>query len=393
MNLTISPGKLRGTVRAIPSKSVAHRMLICAAFADKETFLECPETNDDIEATASCLRSLGADITRTETGYQVVPASVIPAKAELNPNESGSTLRFMLPVVGALGVEATFHLAGRLPSRPLSPMWEEMERMGCRLSRPTDNTVLCQGKLQCGSYRIDAGVSSQFISGLLFAMALMDGASDLTLLGKVESAPYITMTQQALEIFGVKTDDFRVESNHLLTSPGSLTVEGDWSNAAFFLAAKAMGNDVEVTNLNQNSAQGDRAVIAELRKMDDFAQIDAANIPDLVPILAVAASTKKGAKFTNIERLRLKESDRVASVCNMLTALGGKAESDEHTLTVHPAKLIGGTVDSVNDHRIAMAAAIAATVCEKPVTILGAECVRKSYPIFWDVYQNLGGKL
>lgn len=392
MDITVTPGKLHGTVRAIPSKSQAHRMLICAAFADAQTVLTCPETNRDIDATVQCLNALGANITRTSDGFLVEPAREIPKEAELPCQDSGSTLRFLLPVAGALGCEATFHLTGRLPERPLSPLWEEMERMGCTLSRPTADTVRCQGRLSPGEYRIDGGVSSQFLTGLLLALALVPGESRLTVLGKLESAPYVTMTQRAMSLFGRNTENFRI-SGGTFRSPGALTVEGDWSNAAFFLAAQALGSDVTVENLNFDSPQGDRACAALLPGFTEGRlTVDASDIPDLVPILAVTAANCHGAVFTNIQRLRLKESDRVESVIALLTALGGRAEADSDTLTVWGTGLTGGTVDSRNDHRIAMAAAIGATVCSSPVTVLGAQCVEKSYPAFWREYQQLGGK-
>lgn len=382
MDIILQPGKLRGELTVIPSKSQAHRLLICAAFADKETTLLCPETNRDIDATVDCLNALGADIRRTDSGYIVVPIGSIPKEAELNCCESGSSLRFMLPILGALGVDATIFMAGRLPQRPLSPLWEEMERMGCSLTRSTADTIRCQGKLRAGEYTIDGSVSSQFITGLLFALALLGGGSTLTVTGKVESRPYIEMTKQALSLFGAP--NFR--------TPGSVTVEGDWSNGAFWLAANALGSDLQINGLDPDSAQGDRAVKDILPLMErGCPTVSAADIPDLVPILSVAAAAKHGAVFTDIRRLRLKESDRVASVIAMLIALGGKAEATEDTLTVYPAALQGGTVDSVNDHRIAMAAAIAATVCNQPVTILGAESVNKSYPQFWAEYRRLGG--
>lgn len=392
MDLMLNPRKLSGTVTAIPSKSQAHRLLICAAFADIPTSLICPDTNRDIEATADCLHSLGADIARTECGYSIEPITEIPAAAVLNCCESGSTLRFMLPIVGALGVDTVFQMAGRLPQRPLSPLWEEMERMGCNLTRPTENTIRCQGKLRPGAYTIDGGVSSQFITGLLFAASLLDGDSTIHITGKPESKPYITMTQKAMTLFGVSTKDFTVKGGQRYCSPGTVLVEGDWSNAAFFLAAHALGNIVTVTDLFHDSPQGDRAVAEILPLLcGGMPTISAADTPDLVPILSVVAGAKNGAIFTNIQRLRLKESDRVASVIAMLEALGGTAEATESTLTVHPARYAGGTVDSVNDHRIAMAAAIASTVCSGPVTILGAECVQKSYPHFWEEFSRLGG--
>lgn len=381
MDITIRPQKLQGTVAAIPSKSQAHRLLICAAFSDEETFLLCPDTNRDIEATADCLRSLGAEITRTADGYRVTPLRNLPKNAVLNCCESGSTLRFMLPIVGALGVDALFRMEGRLPSRPLSPLWEEMERMGCRLSRPDESTIRCEGKLNAGTYSIDGSISSQFITGLLFALSLIDGESSLEITGKLESKPYIDMTREAMNFF---------HAPHYHT-PGQIQVEGDWSNGAFFLAAKALGSDLTVTNLNPASTQGDRAAAALLPALNAHCKIDASDIPDLVPVLAVVAARNKGAVFTNIRRLRLKESDRVATVIEMIQSLGGMAESTEDTLTIYGTGLTGGTVNSYNDHRIAMAAAIATTVCTSPVTILGAEAVNKSYPGFWKEYRNLGG--
>ena len=391
MDITISPRKLSGTLTAIPSKSQAHRLLICAAFSNCQTTLYCPATNQDIEATADCLRSLGANITRTDVGYCVTPVDSVPKEAVLNCRESGSTLRFMLPIVGALGVDATFVMAGRLPQRPLSPMWEEIERNGCSVCRPTENTIRCTGKLKAGNYMIDGSVSSQFITGLLFAMALIPGESQLTVTGKAESKPYIEMTQRALSLFGVSTMQYRVCGSYPFTTPGEISVEGDWSNGAFFLAAKALGSNLDVLGLDCNSAQGDRAIASILDKMDDFITIDAADIPDLVPILAVTAGAKSGAVFKNIGRLRLKESDRVSSVAKMLENLGARVITEQDDLTVYPAHYQGCTIDAVGDHRIAMAAAIAATVASGPVTILGAQCVAKSYPSFWEEYGRLGG--
>lgn len=379
MDITIHPGKIGGSVTAIPSKSQAHRMLICAAFADGPTKLICPETNEDIESTADCLRALGAVIRRTAEGYEIIPAKEFVQDAYLNCHESGSTLRFLLPIVGALGMKATVKMEGRLPCRPLSPLWEEMARMGCTLSRPDDNTILCEGKLQSGEYTIPGNVSSQFITGLLLAFRLMDAPSTLNVTGTLESAPYIEMTKQVMDLF---------PNRH---TPGKLTVEGDWSNGAFFLAAKELGSEVSVENLSENSAQGDRAAAFWLPKLKQHCTISAADIPDLVPILSVVAAVNQGAVFTDIRRLRLKESDRVASVISMLEALGGKAEAAEDTLTVYGTGLVGGIVSSCNDHRIAMSAAIAATVCKKDVTILSAECVSKSYPKFFEEYRHLGG--
>ena len=390
MDITIYPGKLSGTMQIIPSKSQAHRLLICAAFADTETQIICPETNADISATADCLNALGAKITRTDIGYLVIPARGIPKKALLDCKESGSTLRFMLPIAGALGVETTFQMAGRLPQRPLSPLKEEMERMGCRISLPTHNTLLCKGRLMPGAYSIDGGVSSQFISGLLFALALLDSDCTLEITGKVESLPYIQMTRAALQCFGAKINDNHISPSLPLTSPGKITVEGDWSNGAFFLAANALGSNICINGLQDNSPQGDR-ICKDILSSNDTMHLSAADIPDLVPVLSVVAAAKKGGTFTDIARLRLKESDRVASTIAMLAAFGIYAEADNNTLKVYPGSFTGGTVHSENDHRIAMSAAIAATIANNPVTLLGAECVSKSYPRFWEVYKALGG--
>ena len=382
MDIRITPGKLSGSLEAIPSKSQAHRFLICAAFAATPTTLLCSDTNEDIEATVDCLNALGAEIQRTDAGYQVTPITNTPNSADLYCRESGSTLRFLLPIAGALGVDAAFHLEGRLPQRPLSPLWEVMESKGCTLTRPTERTLRCQGKLRGGDYAIDGGVSSQFITGLLFALRLIEEETSLTVTGKLESAPYVTMTRNALALFG----------NPHTPSPGTVGVEGDWSNGAFFLAANMLGSDVTVTNLDGYSPQGDRAAAVQIPALTDHCTIDASDIPDLIPILSVVAGGNKGAVFTNIQRLRMKESDRVASTVAMLEALGGKAEATEDTLTVHGTGYRGGTVCSAGDHRIAMAAAIAATCCTEEVTILGAEAVNKSYPKFWAEYRRLGGK-
>ena len=210
------------------------------------------------------------------------------------------------------------------------------------------------------------------------ALPLIDGETSLEITGNVESKPYIEMTRYVLDLF---QDG----------GPERIEVEGDWSSAAFWLAAKALGSEIQVLGLNESSPQGDKAVADLLPQFAEHCSISAADIPDLVPILAVVAAANKGAVFTDIRRLRLKESDRVASVIAILESLGGKAESTENTLTIYGTGLTGGTVNSFGDHRIAMAAAIAATVCKAPVTILGAECTKKSYPAFWDEYRRLGG--
>lgn len=382
MDILLHPRPLSGTVSVIPSKSQAHRLLICAALADNETTLICPQTSRDMDATAQCLCALGAKIEKCAAGYHIQPMDQIPEKAVLNCHDSGSTLRFLLPIAGALGVDTLFQLEGRLPQRPLSPLWEEIERMGCTLSRPTPETIRCQGKLKPGAYSIAGNVSSQFITGLLFAQSLITGKTSLEIKGKLESKPYVDLTNAAMELF---------QSPHY-HSPGTVTVEGDWSNGAFWLAASELGSKLKIIGLSEDSVQGDRAASKWIPDLtQEKCTISAADIPDLVPILSVAAAFGHGAVFTDIARLRLKESDRVSSTIALLESLGGQAEANQNTLTIYPAKLRGGIVDAMNDHRIAMAAAIAATACTSDVVILGAECVEKSYPSFWTEYRRLGG--
>ena len=380
MNITLQPGVLAGSISVPSSKSMAHRMMICAAFGKIGSKLILNGINDDIVATAEALNQIGPAIIRTEQGFDIHPYGSNddrgPASVYIRCHESGSTLRFLMPIVGALGINTIFDMEGRLPHRPLSPLWEEMERMGCQLSRPATNQIQCTGQLRPGHYRMDGGVSSQFISGLMMALPLIAGKSSLEITGQVESRPYIEMTRSVLASFRD-------------SSPAQIEVEGDWSSAAFWLAANSLGSRITMQGLNETSPQGDRKILELLPKLGKTCIISAADIPDLVPILAVVAAARQGATFTDVRRLRLKESDRIASVIAMLESLGGQATATENTLTVHGTGLRGGTADSFGDHRIAMAAAIAATVCAQPVTILGAECVKKSYPSFWEHRQQL----
>lgn len=387
MNVTIYPGKLRGTIPSVASKSHMQRLLICAALADAPTELICNDISDDIRAAVDCLTALGATVTKTSLGYQVDPVHKLPEKACLPCKESGAVLRFLLPVVGALGVDATFLPEGRLAERPLAPLLEEMSRHGCQLKWIEENRLHCKGKLCSGNYTLPGNVSSQFISGLMMAFPLIEGGCELTVTGSVASKPYLQMTQDVLSLFGItKISDKRYRS------PKTATVEGDWSGAAFYLGANSLGSDVAVDGLNPDSSQADRAITTLLPLLKGNAAVDVADHPDLTPILAVIAAGNNGAVFTNISRLRLKESDRVASIRAMLCAMGISTDVGENTLTVFPGKFLGGTVDSFGDHRIAMAAAIGATAAEEPVTILNAQCVSKSYPRFWEDYQTLGGR-
>ena len=400
MTSVIQPSTLAGTIPAIASKSQAHRLLICAALADRPTTVACPTLSADIDATADCLRALGADIAYEDGFFTVTPIENIPESPALDCGESGSTLRFLLPVVCALGAKATIQMHGRLPQRPLSPLWEELERHGAVLTRPTDDTIAVAGALTTGDYTLAANISSQFISGLLFALPLLGGDSAITLTGKLESASYLTMTVRALGLFGVDCpfdgDTYTVPGGRKLTSPGTARVEGDWSNAAFWVVADNIcGGTLHVTGLDPDSPQGDRAVIALADRIAaGNAVVDCQDVPDLVPVLSVLAAVTPGVtRFENAGRLRIKESDRLAATAGLINALGGSAEElPEGLVITGKDRFAGGTVDSANDHRIAMSAAVAALASDGPVVLHGAQAVNKSYPAFWADYNALGGK-
>lgn len=410
MDKLISPRPLGGSIAAIASKSQAHRLLICAALADAPTSLSCAELSKDIEATAACLTALCADTAYQNGSYQIIPRPRAAA-CRCDCGESGSTLRFLLPVAAALGVKTTFQLHGRLPERPLSPLWEELEAHGCKLSRPTADTVLCEGKLTGGTYRMAGNISSQFISGLLFALPLTGRESEIMLTSPLESADYVRMTLAALRTFGITVEEretgWHIPAEQRYRSCGSAKVEGDWSNAAFWLTAGAISKAVTVTGLSPDSPQGDRkiaellsrfgaevtwetdAVTVRPRELHGI-DIDARDIPDLVPPLALAAACAEGTtRIYGAERLKIKESDRLQSVAGALKSLGAEVEILPDGLKLHGGKLTGGTVDSQNDHRIAMLAAIASSVCSEPVTLLGAEAVEKSYPRFWADFETM----
>lgn len=401
MDISISPAPLKGRISAIPSKSAAHRALICAAFAHGETEISCPSTSKDIEATANCLSALGAKISYSGGSYFVRPAESLPEEAYMDCGESGSTLRFLLPVVCALGVKARLKLHGRLPQRPLSPLWEELEAHGAVLSFEKEDVLSVSGALRAGEYRIRADVSSQFVSGLLFALPLIKAESSLELVGNVESAGYISMTLEALKLFGLElpfeNKRFHIGRDSAFRSPGKAEVEGDWSNGAFWLVASALsGEGIELSGLKENSAQGDRAVEEAIERIKKGgAVIDCRNIPDLVPVLSVLAAATPGlTRFVNAGRLRIKESDRIASVCRMIRALGGRCTELEEGIDVYGMEyLSGGVVDGENDHRIVMSAAVAAAACRGTVRILGAQAADKSYPAFFEDYKRLGGNI
>ncbi len=411
MEMRITPAPLHGALPAIASKSDAHRLAICAALADKPTTISLPSTSVDIETTLDCLASLGATVARTP-GQVTISPIVSQKSAHLNCMESGSTFRFLLPVAAAVCPQVDFVGSGRLPQRPIGELREALETHGVAFSAPT-LPFTTKGWLQGGTFPMAGNVSSQYITGLLLSLPKVGVDSRIALTSPLQSAAYVDITLHALRRFGIEIDQdekgYTVPPGQTFTSPGTVAVDGDWSNAAFFLVAGAIGGPVTVTGLDVNSPQGDKGILNLLTQFGAAVTIegdavtvspaplhgctiDIDDMPDSLPILAVLAAFAQGdTHFTNAARLRLKESDRLVSTAAMIRGLGGDAEELPEGLIVHGAPLTGGTVDSFQDHRIAMSAAIAAIGCAEEVTIQGAQAVEKSYPTFFEDYAQLGG--
>ena len=383
MNLTITPARLSGTVTPPPSKSQAHRLLLCAALAGGESRIENLADSQDIQATRRCMAEL-------KTERNSLP--------RFDCGESGSTLRFLIPIALALRGGGVFTGHGRLMERPQKPYFDIFDEKGVRYEQ-RDGVLTVQGKLPPGVYRLPGNVSSQFVTGLLYALPLLEGDSELVLTTPLESRGYVDMTLEALARFGIRGTER--ENGFLIPGrqkycPAQASVEADWSQAAFWLAAAALGNPVQPVGLEEDSSQGDRVIgdyYVPLCRPGDV-DIDLSQCPDLAPPLAVMAAVRCGTtRLVNAGRLRLKESDRLASITQVLRALGADVEEGPDFLRIQGRDALAGgcTVDCCNDHRIAMMAAVAAARCESPVTLTGAECVANSYPDFWAHYRMLGG--
>lgn len=419
MDVSITPHDLFGTVEAIPSKSYAHRALICASFANGTTNITCPHISEDIQVTVECLKALGATIARTKQGFRVVPAKEQnrPQSVQLNCKESGTTLRFMLPLLGALNIKAAISVEGRLFSRPLEPLISELSAHGMSFSWQDEKILEVSGKLIGGLFELPGDISSQFISGLLLSLPLLNASSTLQITGPIQSKNYATITEKIMRDFGVtapfdaESVIYTVESQHY-DCPGVYSIEGDWSNAAPWLVSGAIGQGVEVTGLSMQSVQGDRAILAALslvgarvsRHQQSAASmmehlrpftISVSEICDLAPTLAALAAFIPGtSKLTDIQRLRLKESDRVQSICDTLKAFGVTVQlsEDQTALIITGGKQpISCIVDSCNDHRVVMMASILASYATGPVIITHAEAINKSYPLFFEHFKQLGG--
>ena len=464
MNITLHKQFVRGTLAAIPSKSIAHRLLICAALCQSPTEIECAGSSADIEATLNCLRALGAKIEKDGHRLYVQPCPFNHEPVLCDCGESGSTLRFLLPVFCALGRPGAITMHGRLPQRPITPLAHALARHGCLLKPPTiendektgtdaadmgessaqnhtadgrglsqikkgsdtqedspalwpcgpggqADTLYVSGQLTAGVFEIPGDVSSQYISGLLFALPLLKADSEIHITGPLQSASYVRMTIAALEQFGIEVrwreDVIKIKGRQRYRSPGRAAVAGDWSNAAFMLCAGALGGEVTLTGLTDR-LQGDCKITEILARLGARVEqsahsvtvsrrplfgieIDAADIPDLVPVLAVTAAGAAGTTVIHhIERLRLKESDRAAATTELIRTLGGQIQTAQNRMIITgTGRLHGGTIDSHADHRMVMSAAVASLLCDEPVTIAGAQAVEKSYPHFFEDFSKL----
>ena len=402
MKIKLLPTLLHGEITVPPSKSVAHRFIIAASLAEGRSVISNLQASADILATIECMRALGTKID-FDGERAVIDGIETPAEsAELNCCESGSTLRFLVPVACALGTSARFYGKGKLPHRPLTPLLDELPKHGITFDYNGTMPFGVSGKLKGGKFFIGGDISSQFITGLLFALPLLNDDSEIVLTSHLQSKPYVDITLGALSEFGIEIKEtkngyFVKGSQHY--KPSDTSVEGDYSQAAFFETANALGSNVNINGLNVNSFQGDKKIVEIIEKivynkngeLNPF-ELDCSDIPDLVPILAVLGSFCNGTSYiTNAQRLRIKECDRLAAISECLNKIGGDVRQTEDGLVINGKKqLVGGEVDSFNDHRIAMAMAIAATRCVKPLVINGAEAVRKSYPDFWEDYRSLG---
>ena len=408
---------LKGEVTPPPSKSQAHRLLICAALAVEPCSIVCNSVNDDIMATMRCLNALGADITYTSGVFDVKPISIVKG-GTLDCGESGSTLRFLMSVAAVLGADATFTGAGKLPQRPMGALTDVLAAHGMGFVRHSADElpVTCNGTLRGGEFSLPGNISSQYLTGLLFALPLASEDSVIEVTGGLTSASYIDMTIDALRIAGISVERrgnmFRIKGGQQYRMPVRVVVEGDWSSAAFWVVAGVIGkHPLTICGMNNDSLQGDSAIIDHLRGMGAFisieddkviampsqlfgTELDCMDTPDLVPILSVAAAVAQGTTvFTNVGRLRFKESDRLAAMKSVLSAFGIDSTVGEDTFTVYGGEPVAkATVDSFGDHRIAMSAAVLSSVAGGVTVIEGSGCVAKSYPSFFEDFAMLGGK-
>ena len=422
-DLKIYPSKLKGEVKIPPSKSMAHRAIICAALSDGLCIIENIDYSDDIIATIDAMNSLGAKIVKHKDYIEVIGAYGSDEKAKetriIDCNESGSTLRFLVPISLLFEGRSKFIGRGNLGKRPLTTYYNIFEKQGIEYSYEEGNlNLVIDGELKAGTFEVEGNVSSQFITGLLFTLPLLNEDSKIIITTEMESKGYIDLTLRAMSDFGVEIinnnyREFIIKGNQKYKAR-NYRVEGDYSQAAFFLCADSLGNDVLCKDLDLNSLQGDKEVIDILERMNVVFNandigvkgttngelistvIDGSQCPDIIPVLtSVAALTKGTTEIINAGRLRIKECDRLAAVTSELNKLGAKIIEKEEGLVVTGVEKLQGGVEvwSHKDHRIAMTLAIASTRCEEPIVIKDYECIAKSYPNFFDDFKALGGNV
>lgn len=413
-NVVIAARTLCGSVTPPPSKSAAHRAIICAALARGNSLISPFVPSDDMDATIGAVRALGAKITRTETGLLIDGTDTFcNIMSNIDCLESGSTLRFLIPVVAISGKCITFTGRGRLPFRPIGPYLDCLPKAGVQCETSGGLPLKISGELMPGEFTLPGDVSSQFVTGLLLAAPLLCGDSVIKLSSPLQSAGYVDLTIDIMRHFGAdiscNLESYFVKGNQKYT-PCNYNTEGDWSQAAFWLCAGALGAKIHCLGLNTASKQGDRKVTEILRRFGadvecgaDYVsasgeklrgcEIDALQIPDLVPPLAAVAAVSEGRTvIKGAARLRIKESDRLQSLTRGLNALGARIfQTDDGLIIDGVNELQGGVASGCNDHRIVMALSIAATRCKGSVTITGCECINKSYPEFFEHYNALGG--
>ncbi len=413
MKAMITPSPLCGEVDIPSSKSASHRAIISAALSKGQSRISGVTMSNDIEATIGAMRALGAVIEADGDDYIVTGITEPPKSAEIDCGESGSTLRFLVPVAAALGVNATFIGHGRLIERPLSAITDLLINHGlsCEYTSNVNLPLVISGKMPAGKYEIGGNVSSQYISGLLFALAYIGEKSEIMMTSKLESAGYVDMTIDSLKRFGANIS--KTETGYIIQKSSLVaadtTVEGDWSQAAFFLAAAALGGDIKINGLDKNSVQGDKACLdifrqigADIKWEGDVlhakagelkpVNIDASQIPDIIPPIAVVLGQCGGQSvINNAYRLRIKESDRLSAIARGLVMNGVSVIETRDSLCIDGSELSGGVIDGFNDHRIVMAFSIGTAFAKKQSTVTDAEAINKSYPKFFDHYKAIGG--
>lgn len=409
-NLTLTTKKLSGTVTVPPSKSMAHRAVICASLAAGRSTIKNIQLSDDILATIEGMRSFGAIISYDNQTLTIegIRNGAAKERRTINCNESGSTLRFLIPLATLFTGETHFIGQGHLGKRPLEPYQELFEAQSLHYEQAaTKNLQLSvAGPLTPGIYEMRGDISSQFITGMLLTLPLLAEDSVLKITTHLESKGYIDLTLSVLQSFGIVIEqdedgqEYRIKGQQTYTAR-DYTVEGDYSQAAFWLSANALGNELLVNGLDSDSLQGDQAIVSILDTVNGGSTeservIDGAQVPDIIPVVALVAALSKGkTKIINLERLRIKESDRLVATQKELAALGARIKIIDDSLLIEGvSELSGGQeVWSHKDHRMAMMLAIASTVCKEPIHIKDTDCVKKSYPNFWETFQQLGGKI